>query len=631
MAGRSVFEKLAETLPEKERKELLAKIYRSLDFGTEDDETIYHQEITNDEREALMRQDLSRLTLLGRFFLWLQSILSGRTRRDLFLASKIRALKAGINQKCPGVTGFETRDLAPKLAEAFFDLYKLTLPVRAVFSSLLLKSREIEGAFIPLLERMSPETKVRLEEVVPMATLEEVYDEKGAEQAVKRTALESLDQYVEKLDDSIFARVEQSIVPVFYLKDVVFFPYAAFFDLFHVQLRTLVPEQRPDFQSASAMLTIEYLERMFFAVYAALKVPRPYAVKAEVARYLVAISRHGDGSGPESGSGEGNVAVAAEGKGADPSEGAQPFAGGASPQPGPAWSPDPASAEEYALVRDLSSLYEGIRNFERRIPLADLIRYFLKDPYYKLFVYVPLLQLKEYYLGIVKVRFVAELDELWSTIKTRVIDTKVERLFKGEKLVEFRNYREYEGSDSEKMGLPFFSHTRSLNVIFNFVRWYYRGYVQEIVKILATVILTQNRISRNKLLLHATAIEDIEEKVKLFDDSLSPDSEEGKLFHRLRATLAGDPGHQRMYRTIVLQKDVLVNGLIERARDSLSGIEKVFEEVVTTPSEAVRERLGSRFYLNGRLQPLSVLLKDRAEYIRNFLSVLLQILRLEGG
>ena len=629
MAERSVFEKLAETLPEKERKDLLARIYRSLDFGTEEDETVYHQEMSNDEREVMIRQDLERLSLLGRFVLWLRSVLSGRNRKDLLIATKIRALKAQINQRSPGLTGFETRDLSPKLAEAFFDLYKLTLPVRAVYSSLLLKSREIEGAFIPLLERMNPETRVRLEDVVPLSTLEEVYDEKGAEQAVKRTALESLDQYVERLDDSIFDQVEQSIIPVFYLKDVVFFPYAAFFDLFHVQLRTVSPEQRPVFQTASAMLTIEYLEKMFFAIYAALKVQRPYLVKSDVARYLTTISRHGDATGHGGGGGEDAPAEAAEGVAG--SEEIQSAGADSGPQRTQAVHSGASSEDENALVRDLSMLFEGIRNFERRVPLAELIRYFLKDPYYKLFVYVPLLQLKEYYLGILKVRFVAELDELWSTIKTRVIDTKIERLFKGEKLVEFRNYREYKGNDYEKMGLPFFSHTRSLNIIFNFVRWYYRGYVQEIVKILATVILAQNRISRNKLLLHATAIEDIEEKVKLFDDALSPDSEEGKLFHRLRSTLAGDTSHQRMYRTIVLQKDVQVNGLIERARDSLSGLEKVFEEVVTTPSEAVRERLGSRFYLNGKLQPLSVLLKDRAEYMRSFLSVLLQVLRLEGG
>ncbi|HUZ18121.1 MAG TPA: DUF5312 family protein, partial [Spirochaetia bacterium] len=581
MADRSVFEKLAETLPEKERKELLTKITRSMDFGGTSEETIYHKEMTNDEREILMNQDFEGLSLFGRFVLWLRSLVSGKNRRDLLIASKIHALKARINQKCPGLTGFETRDLTPKMAEIFFELYQLTAPVRAVYLSLLMKSQEIDGAFVPLLEQGYPTTRVTFDEVVPMASLEAVYDEKGAEQAVKREALDRLDQYIAGLDPGIFSSVEETIIPVFYLKDVVSFPYAAFFDLFHVQLRAIVPGQKPAFQSASAMLTIEYLEKMYFAVYAALKVRTPYEVKAEVVRYLLAIS--GSPSRPEP------VEITdqePEGTNGAAPERAQPLepperhgpARGASVQASP--RAEGVEADATALIHALKALHEGVRRFEHRMPLVELIRYFLRDPYYKLYVYFPRLQLREYYQGVLKVRFIAELEQRWASIKSRVVETKIERLFKSERLVEFQNYREYQGTDYEKMGLPFFSHTRSLNIIYNFIRWYYRGYVQELVKILGTIILTQNRVTRNKLLLHATAVEDLEEKIREFDASLSQDSEEGKLFHRLRATLAGDTGLQRMYRTIVLQKDVQVNGLIERAREALAGLQRVFEEVV---------------------------------------------------
>jgi Family of unknown function (DUF5312) len=600
-----------------------------MDFGGASEETIYHKEMTNDEREVLMNQDFEGLSLFGRFILWLRSLVSGKNRRDLLIASKIHALKARINQKCPGLTGFETRDLTPKMAEIFFELYQLTAPVREVYLSLIMKSQEIDGAFVPLLEQGYPTTRVTFDEVVPMASLEAVYDEKGAEQAVKREALDRLDQYIAGLDPAIFSSVEETIIPVFYLKDIVSFPYAAFFDLFHVQLRAVAPGQRPAFQPASAMLAIEYLEKMYFAVYAALKVRSPYEVKPEVARYLLAISGTPAPLEPVEITGEDSDDGAAH-------DGILPREPHERPAPARGAAVRASSGGEgldgdaSALIRALKALHEGVRRFERRMPLVEIIRYFLRDPYYKLYVYFPRLQLREYYQGVLKVRFIAELDRRWASIKSRVVETKIERLFKSEPRIEFQNYREYQGTDYDKMGLPFFSHTQSLSIIYNFIRWYYRGYVQEIVKILGTIILSQNRVTRNKLLLHATSVEDLEEKIREFDASLSPDSEEGKLFHRIRTTLAGDPGLQRMYRTIVLQKDVQVNGLIERARDALVGLQRVFEEVVTTPSEAVRERLGSRFYLNGKLQALSVLLKDRAEYIKEFISVLLQVMRLEG-
>ena len=89
--------------------------------------------------------------------------------------------------------------------------------------------------------------------------------------------------------------------------------------------------------------------------------------------------------------------------------------------------------------------------------------------------------------------------------------------------------------------------------------------MQEIVRILERNVLDQNRITRDLLLSHAANLEDLEDKIKQFDYSLSPDSEDGKLFQRLRFSLAGDPSHQRMYRTLVVQKDREVKTLLDRS------------------------------------------------------------------
>lgn len=624
MSDRTVFEKLADTLPEKERKDLLEKIRGSMSFGESGDENIYEKQMTNDEREVLIKQDLDRLSVLARFIIWLKSAISGKSRKDLLVSSKLRALKSTVNHKCPGLTGFETRDITPKLADAVFELYKRTTPLAPLYRKLMLRAKEMEGAFVRLLEGRYPETHVTLSDVISSEELERVYDEKGQEQAVRRAAMEKLDEFVDKLGHRMFDDLEEAIIPVFYLKDIVFFPYASFFDLFHFSISSMLPDQDPSFKSASAMLVIEHLEKLYFALYNASKIPAPYDVAEDVVDYLLGLDNGGEDDQQRERE-EVELVDAAE-----PRDAGEDLA---SDDDGPQRSEGTVARSSVGgriLLHDLTALHDAARRLEKQMPIVELIRYFLKDPYHRMYVYVPRLHMRDYYLAVAKVRLLAEIEQITPELRVRVVEHKIERLFKGQRLAAFQNYREYKTIDFETMGLPFFSRTRSLNLLYNFIRWYYREYVQELVKILGTVILVQNRITRNKLLQHATTVEDLEQKIRDFDSELSPDSEDGKVFHRLRATLGGDAGHQRMFRTIVLQKDVQVNGLVERGRESFAGLQKVFEEVYTTPSEAVRERLSSRFYLNGKLQPLSVLLRDRAAYIRDFLSILLQVLRLEG-
>lgn len=603
MAERSVFEKLAETLPEKERKDLLEKITRSMNFQQSADESIYHKEMSSDERERLIQQDMGRLSVIARLLMWLKGAVTGRSRKDLLIATKVRLLKSAINRTAPGLTGFETRDLTPKLAEAFYRLYLATLPVKAIYRRLMLKTREIEGAFVDLCEERIPDARVQLTQIVSMDELQDIFESTGAEAAVKREVLGRLEEYIKGIDDLHFATLEDDIVPLFFLKDIVLFPYSSFFELFRFSLEVANLDEPPFFKAANAMLSLEYLEKMYFAVYAALKIPQPFRMEGEILKYVSAL-------------GEESAPSAAESKESDNSPDATPAA-------------DPS--EQEGLAGDFKALYEEVRRFEHHLPLAELIRFFLKDPYYKLWVYVPRLHLRDYFAAMLKVRFIAELSTLSDTLKMQVVERRIRKLFGAQQLIPLQNYREYKSVDFVKMGIPLFTRTRSLNLLYNFIRWYYRDYVQEVVKNVSNVVLVQNRITRNKLLQHASAVEDLEQKILEFDGSLGPDADEGKAFHKLRVAVSGDTSHQRALRTIVLQKDAAAIALIERGRENLTGLLKVFDELTDNQSEAIKERLEARYYINGKLLPLSQTIEERRDQINSFVTLLIQLIKSEGG
>ncbi|MGC9308804.1 MAG: hypothetical protein ACP5FL_08540, partial [Thermoplasmatota archaeon] len=157
--------------------------------------------------------------------------------------------------------------------------------------------------------------------------------------------------------------------------------------------------------------------------------------------------------------------------------------------------------------------------------LADLIRLHLKDIYYQ----------------ILKEKIVREFDERFQEIRKRYIQREINSLFMDKQLIPFHNYREYASIDYKKMGVPFFVHVRSLNLLYNYIKLQYRENIQSVIQLLQRGLLAQNRITQDRLMRHASGLEELEEKIRLFDYSLSPESEDGKQFQRLRFMLASDP------------------------------------------------------------------------------------------
>ncbi len=591
-----------------------------MDLERSSDESIYHKELSKEERERLIEQDLSRLSPLGRFMLWLRGMFSGKNRKQLIVASKIRALKGAINRKCPGLTGFETRDLTPKLAASFYQLYEHTVPLVTIYRRLASQSKELRGSFVELFEEEVPEARVGLRDVVSMATLEEIYEKKGAEAAVRHEVLLKTESYVARINQSLFDEIESQLSPFFYAKDVIFFPYADFFQLFHVSPEALNDGKQPPFSSALALVALDYLEKMYFAIYTALRAADQGGLPEKVVRFLARMSLESEAPAVRLGS-------------------------PTSERPGDDGSGEPEGSDEVdqrdteaalaaeveRITGEFESLYREIRRFEHEMPLAELIRYFLKDPYYKLYLYLPRLHLKEYYLAMFKVRMLAELAENFEQLRGQVVDQQIAKLFGGLQVVAFEGYRAYNSIDYENLQVPVFAHRRSLNVLYNYIRLHYHTYLQEVVRILGSIVLVQNRISRNKLMQHASGIEDLEQKIKEFDETLRPETVEGKVFHRLQNSLGSDGAHLRAFRAIVAQRDTQAAALVERGREHLSGLQAAFREVGASGGEPMTERLETNYYLDGGLVALSAILDDRVARIGSFLVVLNQLIKVEGG
>lgn len=139
--------------------------------------------------------------------------------------------------------------------------------------------------------------------------------------------------------------------------------------------------ENPHFKNASAVLCLEDLEKLYFAVYAASKLERRVNLNSKLMDRLAVIS--------------GN-------------------------------DPDESSSH---IVTDLEFVIQKALWFYEKVPLADLIRYFKKNPFIKMIFYIPSVDLKEFYRTTLKMRLLNRLDERFEEIQKEYIVQEIENLF----------------------------------------------------------------------------------------------------------------------------------------------------------------------------------------------------------
>ena len=278
-------------MPDKEREELLNRLKKSLFVPDETEEKKYHKEIDRNEREEHLTKDLNKVSWISRIILWIKSKLSGKSVREMYLNTRIKQLKKGIASKFPGYTGFETRDLSPKVAEAVFSIYVLTVPLRDIYRRMWMNTEDFEGMLMTLLEGRIPNVKKTLHEFIPNETLEKIFSDKGTKEAMRGFLSKKLDVYFDSIPAGVFKDLERDLMPITCTKDLVLYQYKAFFQLFHFTPLDEDLGKKTFFKSASAMLCLQHLERLHFALSQVMILRDAPEIPGDIMEYLTVLKK----------------------------------------------------------------------------------------------------------------------------------------------------------------------------------------------------------------------------------------------------------------------------------------------------------------------------------------------------
>jgi len=557
-----VFHDLSRGLTLKERSELITKLKTSLSLN-EEQTGLQQVAMDKDEKIALIRKEKQQFSLLRRFLLWLKARITGKSEDEVLLAGKLLRLKRKIRRKENNLTGFETRNLTPHFAEYVYELYKAVIPLQKLFKLVWLDKNSYDLFFLEIIEDSINKRIEQLEDIVPYEDVIAAFGNAGRKEDVQNIVIENLDRYVDAISPNIFKHLEKELLPFYRLKDLVLYPFVQFFQQFGYTLLEMPYTDNPNFKNASAVLCLDDLEKLYFVLFSALKLDKRVKIDTEIIERLNRLSEYDN---PEN--------------------------------------------ENQNIIEDLENLISKVIWFSERIPLSDLIRYFKKNPFIKMIFYIPGIDLKEFYRNSLKIKLLSNIDERIPEIQKQYIIDEIEKLFHGKRYVNFQNYREYSSIDYEKLGVSSFKNSEPLALIYNFIECFYKGYIRSIVRVLEKNILSQNRLIRDNMLKYASTMEDISDKIRIFDDSLSPDSNEGKVFHKLRFSIVKDISQQKIFRKIVVQKDKEANNLIDNGIEAIKGLKRVLSEINKSTNDSIIEQLKQHYLIDNKPMVLQEMLDD---------------------
>lgn len=602
MPGVPTLHDLAVALSPEERRDLRRRILKSLSLHEDKQQRVYAGELKREDREESIRADMNRMTLWDRIRFFFRRLFSSRKEEDIFVDLRLKSIRDGLRHGDGALVDRDVEHISPVVAREVYGLYLATAPLYRVFRDMWKEDDFFEDMVASLIESRIPDARRSLGD---FATTKEMQDLVLAQQGkaeVKRLVLDRLGKYFESIQADIFNHLELGLLPLYFLRALCLFSFRPFFAAFGTAIEDFTPDGAasgtyPEFKPAPASTVVGYLEELHYALYTARRGAQSRDIHPELIRYYVArksgMQAGGDldpdrSAGPEAaGEGTSPSAESAEPREADarrtdapPPEADRPDVADTSSGPGVEAPPNdgeaapPEEADAGAVRRILDAvrnLWRAIDHFSAGLSLADLIRVARRDPYYRLMAYIPRLNLREFYYAALKVRILSQLDARFPDVRMGVIGRTIDAMFP-EGLIEFTYYRSSLHATIRKLGLPTFRYVKSLNVLYNYILVYFRPRVHPMIRNVTRLLPGRLRDAANRLILHASALDDLAEEIVAYDRSFSPDSGDGKALMRMRAALEHDSGQQRSYRVLVAHKDREAKNMLDRGSEHIEGM-----------------------------------------------------------
>ncbi len=585
-------ESLARTLTDDERKALLDRIHKSLSIEEGGRRKIIHSELRQERRMELVRADLESLGFWDRLRLWMRRMINHRSDYDLFIAFRLEQSRDRAKERAPEIFDFEHRDFLPGMAAAVRPLCQLAQPILPFFRMLWNSEDALRKVIDFLLSKRVPDARVNLNQFCSTREMQDEFRRTESQNRIKQVVLERLGAYIDGIPDSVLEEIETGLQPLYLYRDVVLFDYDEFFSLFQSSRNEAIGEGELHLRPVSGHRGIDKVEELYLALHYSSRVSGEPQVYQEMIQYYLAV-RHEtlDESG----------------------------------------IPTDEHTEDVARLRGaILAFSREVERLRKALPLAQVIRFYRSDPYYRFIAYTPKLRLRDFYYANLKMKILDELDRRFNDIRMGALGQMVQEVFpRG--LVQFEYFHTEIQSSIKRAGVGTLQVYRPLQVVNTFIKQVYRTGLMEFMRIIGRIIPARSRQSRTDLTLYIAGLDDVAERLRVFDMSFSPDSDEGKTFFRYRfSTSERDKTMISAYKALVAQKDRDAKGVIEKFLDQIQGVATAFEIIGRGNTQGINERYQSFESTLAEERPFDQRLKQYQTALESTQKIVKQMIAVEN-
>lgn len=552
MSGRYQIHDLARALTEEERRTLLDKIKQSLSIDQQKKEHIIHSELRQERRAELIESDIRSLRFWERLRLWFKRLFSNGSDEDVFTQFRLDQAKARVLARNEGYVDFENKVILPLFPEAVRPLAQAILPIRSLFRFLWKDTDSLRRMLDYLISMKIPDAKTALNHFCSTQELLETFRRTESRSQLKQLVLDRIVEYVDRIPPSVMAELEEGLRPLYLLKELAMFDFEGFYVQFQSSEEAAVSTDPVTFHGAAVHRVLEYTELLYLSLYNSIQIKGEPNLYKETLNFYIAYRDAAEGAVPE--------------------------------------APHPDTEEALSLRRSILAAVKKAAALWKELPLADMIRYFSGDPYYRFIAYTPKLRLAEFYYSNLKMEMLQELDRRFNDLRMGVIGRMTQEVFpKG--LRQFEYFHPEIQSGIKRAGVGELSVFRTLQIIGTFVRDVSQAGLVEFLRVLGRLIPARGRAAGADMTLYVAGLEDVAERIRDFDQSFSPESDEGKTFYRYRYSASErDSAYLGVYKALVVQKDRDARAIIEKFIDQLRGIRAGLQIVKTGTRAGLNER-----------------------------------------
>lgn len=557
----------------------------------DDRRRIIHGEVQKERRVALIAADMNKLTFWEKLRFWLKRVISGGRDQEVFVRFRLDQGRERIRERSDHFVDFDNRVILPGVPEIVRDLARIAAQTRGFFETIWEDTESLRNVLDVLLSRRIPDAKRNLNQFCSTQELQEVFKQTESRNQLKKMVLDRVSEYVDKIPDSVMEEIENGLKGLYLLKDVALFDYESFFVQFQSGFREAIGSGVVEFHQAVAHRVLDNLEELYLALYSVSRIQGDPGLYPELIDYYFAKKK--------------NPSIDADSE----------------------ITKAPETGEMRKKIDELSHQGKEVR---KKIPLVDIIRFFRNDPYYRFLAYVPRLKLRDFYYSNLKIKALSELDNRFNDIRMGVLGRMVQEVFPSG-LLQFEYFHPEIQSGIHRTGIGRLEVYRSLQIVHSFIQNVYRGGLHEFMRILGKILPVRTRQTGVDFTLMIAGLEDVEERVREFDLSFSPDSEEGKTFYRYRYTSnERDNAQLTAYRGLVNQKGRDAKTIIEKFSYQIDGIKQAFRLIQQGNYAHLNERYRGYDSTSPSDKPFDHKLAENIKTIENTEKILKQMIQIEN-